>query len=119
MLLKAPRGSSVAICAPPRRFISIPKLSRVVKEVFFRNQVLSRYPGFYRSLLNSSSKTVRILARIVSRDPRSNTYKNLKYLERLTKLRHPEFYTAFKIKEALPVKRVPVEEQWRLGLLTT
>ena len=88
-------------------------------QVSLRNQVLSRYPGFYRSLLNSSSEEVSILARIVSRDPRSTTYRNLKYLERLTKLRQPEFYTAFKIKEALPVQKVPVGEQWRLGLLTS
>ena len=88
-------------------------------QVSLRNQVLSRYPGFYRSRLNSSSKEVRNLARIVSRYHRSTTYRNLKYLERLTKLRHPEFYTAFKIKEALPVQTVPVGEQWRLGLLTS
>merc|ERR1711888_158098 len=53
-------------------------------QVSLRNQVLSRYPGFYRNLLNSASKEVRILARIVSRDPRSNTWMNLQYLERLT-----------------------------------
>ena len=49
-----------------------------------RNQVLSRYPGFYRNLLNSPSKEVRILARLVANDPRSNTCKNLRYLKELT-----------------------------------
>ena len=88
-------------------------------QVSLRNQVLSRYPGFYRNLLNSASKEVRILARIVSRDPRSNTWKNLQYLERLTNLRQPHSYSAFRLKEALPVKKVPVGEQWRLGLLTS
>ena len=82
-----------------------------------RNQVLSRYPGFYRNLLNSASKEVRILARIVARDPRSTTWKNLQYLERLTNLKQPHLYSASRIKETLPVQKVPVGEQWRLGLL--
>ena len=88
-------------------------------KVSLRNQVLSRYPGFYRNLLNSASKEVRILARIVSKDPRSTTWKNLQYLEKLTNMRQPQLYSAFRIKEALPVKKVPVGEQWRLGLLTS
>ena len=47
-----------------------------------RNQVVSRYPGFYRGLPSSPSREVRVLARIVSRDPRSTTCKNLNYLNR-------------------------------------
>ena len=50
-------------------------------QVSLRNQALSRYPGFYRGLLNSPSKEVKMLARMVSRDPRSTTCRNLKYLE--------------------------------------
>ena len=49
-------------------------------QVSLRNQALSRYPGFYRGLLNSPSKEVKMLARMVSRDPRSTTCRNLKYL---------------------------------------
>ena len=49
-----------------------------------RNQVLSRYPGFVQSLLNSPSKEVRLLTNIVVRNPKSTTYKNIKYIENLT-----------------------------------
>ena len=40
-------------------------------------QVLGRYPAFFQKLLSSPSKEVRLLANIVSRDPRSTTSKNL------------------------------------------
>ena len=82
-----------------------------------RNQILSRYSGFYRNLLNSPSKEVRILTRIVSADPRSPTCANLKYLQKMTGLSQPQFYSSIRIKMALPVKEVPEAEQWRLGLL--
>ena len=42
-----------------------------------RNQILSRYAGFYRKLLNSPSREVRGLARIISSDPRSTTCRNI------------------------------------------
>ena len=84
-----------------------------------RNQVLSRYPGFYRGLLNSPSKEVRILARMVSRDPRSTTNRNLKYLEQKTNLKNPEFCSSWKVRDALPVQNVPEKEKWRLGLIST
>ena len=82
-----------------------------------RNQILSRYPGFYRTLLNSPSKEVRVLARIVSEDPRSSTFSNLKYLERVTGLIRPQFCSAAKVSQALPVKENPESEKWRIGLL--
>ena len=39
-----------------------------------RNQVLSRYPGFFQKLLHSPSREVQCLAHIVSRDPQSTVY---------------------------------------------
>ena len=84
-----------------------------------RNQVLSRYPGFYRNLLSSPSREVRILARVVASDPRSTTCRNLRYLERITNLNQPQFCSALKVREALPVQHVPEKEKWRLGLLSS
>ena len=81
-----------------------------------RNQVLSRYPGYFRKLLESPSKEVRVLARIVSTDPRSTTCANLRYLERLTGLR-TQCYSLDRVKVSLPVQKVPAAEEWRLGLL--
>ena len=88
-------------------------------ETTFRNQILSRYPGFYRKLLLSPSKEVGILAKIVANDPRSTTCLNLRYLRGITSIDKEEFFSSWRIREALPVKHVPEGEVWRLGLLTT
>ena len=82
-----------------------------------RNQVLSRYSGFYQNLINSPSKEVRTLVRIISADPRSVTCSNLRYLQRITGLSQPQLYSSARIKIALPIKEVPDSEKWRLGLL--
>ena len=82
-----------------------------------RNQVLSRYPGFFQNLISSPSKEIRLLANIVSRDPQSTTCRNIKYIERLTEL-SPWDYSGQRIKQQLPVQEVPDNQQWRLGFLT-
>ena len=89
------------------------------EQISLRNQILSRYPGFFRNLLSSPSKEVRILARMVSADPRSTTCSNLRYLRELTGMDNAEYYTSWKIRETLPIKKVPECEHWRLGLLTS
>ena len=86
-------------------------------QVSLRNQILSRYPGFYRKLLLSPSKEVRMLVRMVDSDPRSTTCQNLRYLRRVTNLEHPELYSSWRIRKELPSKCVPDGEKWRLGLL--
>ena len=85
----------------------------------FRNQILSRYPAFYRKLLDSPSKEVRILARIVAKDPRSTTCLNLRYMREMTSMDQAELFSSWRIREVLPVKQVPQGEQWRLGLMTS
>ena len=84
-----------------------------------RNQILSRYPGFFQGLLQSPSREVRFLAKIVSADPRSSTCSNLRYLSQMTRLNKPEFMTSARIRMALPVRNVPDGEKWRLGLLAS
>ena len=76
-----------------------------------RNQILSRYPGFY-------SKEVRMLLKMVESDPRSTTCQNLRYLRKVTKLENSEQYSSWRIRKELPLKYVPEPEKWRLGLLT-
>ena len=49
-----------------------------------RNQVLGRYPAFFQKPLSSPSKEIRLLASIVSRDPRSTTSKNLLYMKKVS-----------------------------------
>ena len=82
-----------------------------------RNQILSRYPKFYRQLLESPSKEIRTLVRIVSGDPRSTTCKNLKLIRNLTNLSEAEYFSRHRILMDLPVKTVPQSEVWRLRLL--
>ena len=83
-----------------------------------RNQVLGRYPSFFQKLLNSPSKEVALLARIVGRDPRSVTFKNLKYVDKLAGL-SPWDFSSKRIKVNLPVKSVPDNELWRTRMLDT
>ena len=86
--------------------------------VSMRNQILSRYAGFHRKLMNSPSREVRGLVRIVSHDPRSTTCTNLRLLKEKSKMNQPELYSSAHVKAALPVQTVPENEKWRLGLLT-
>ena len=84
-----------------------------------RNQILSRYPGFYRKLLSSPSKEVRVLARMVAADPRSTTCRNLSYLREVTVMVNAEWYSSWRVRDSLPVQKVPEKERWRLGLLSS
>ena len=81
-----------------------------------RNQVLGRYPGFYRRLLDSPSKEVRMMAVFAAGQAQTVTAVNLAHLKSLTGL-DPAWDSIRQIKESLPVKTVPAGEQWRLGLL--
>ena len=89
------------------------------EHVSLRNQILARYPGFFRSLLGSPSKEVRLLARIVQLDPRSTTCSNLRYISQMSDLSNPENYSSAKVRMSLPVMEVPESEKWRLGLITS
>ena len=88
-------------------------------EYCLRNQILARYPGFFRSLLGSPSKEVRILAKIVQLDPRSSTCSNLRFISQVSGLSNPEDYSSSKVRMSLPVTEVPESEKWRLGLITS
>ena len=89
------------------------------KHTSLRNQILSRYPGFFRSLMSSPSREVRLLVRIVRDDPRSHTCLNLRYLRAMTGLDQVEKYASWRVIDALGRKSVPEKEKWRLGLLTS
>ena len=89
------------------------------EQLSLRNQILSRYPGFFRGLLSSPSREVRLLARLVKNDPRSTTCRNLRYIRKMTGLQQAESFSSWRIKGALGMLEVPENEKWRLGLLTT
>ena len=82
-----------------------------------RNQILTRYSGFFRTLLHSPSSEVQLLARLSVKDPRSPTYKNLELLKKRTNLEQPYQYSQARIKSSLKNIEVPELETWRLSLL--
>ena len=80
--------------------------------------VLGRYARFAQSLISSPSREINILARVVTRDIRSTTARNLRLLEKetdgLTWLS-----SSLKIKEAVSKKvvTVPESDAWRVPYL--
>ena len=81
-----------------------------------RNMVLVRYPRFYQRLLTSASSEVAIVAEVVAKDARSTTAGNLAFLGSETGLEVKEA-DRLEVRSMLPVKGVPENESWRLGLL--
>ena len=79
-------------------------------------QTMFRYPTFFQSLLNSPSREVTLLARIVARDNGSVTHHNVAHIERMYSI-SPWDYDAQIIKSSLPSLKVSEEEKWRIGLL--
>ena len=81
-----------------------------------RQQILSRYFKFYRSLINSPSHEVAVVARMVGKDAKSVTGKNLLNIRLETKL---NVFSAplQKIKDAISLATPPAPEQWKLYLL--
>ena len=84
--------------------------------VSLRNQVYGRYVTYFQNLLKSNSREIRHLVRIVSRDSRSVTCRNVEHLSALTGL-SPRDYSVGRIKEKLPKSLVPGGDRWRPGLL--
>ena len=86
--------------------------------VTVRRDVLARYVQFYRSLLTSPCREVNILAKVVTKDIRSITARNLKLVETetagLTWMDPPS-----KVREALAKGEptVPETDEWRIPYL--
>ena len=81
-----------------------------------RNQILARYSKFVSKLLASPSKEIVFLINLNLRDARSVTCNNIRHLN--DKIGCDALKTAnWKVKTLLPVKVVPQEEMYRIGLL--
>ena len=84
-----------------------------------RNQAMTRYIKFYRSLLSSPYKEVAVVSRIVRRNAASTTGLNLLNIQLETKL-NPWANPFRKFREHYQMKtEVPEMDQWRLPLLAT
>ena len=81
-----------------------------------RVQVLSRLPKFYRRLVESPSKEVKLLAGLATRDARTVLACNLAHVSELAGL-NCKVEGAAAVRSALPLQTVPECESWRVGLL--
>ena len=81
-------------------------------------ELVSRYAGFYKSLLASPNWEVNIMARIAAKDIRSVTGRNLRLIE-VASNGQTWVTSKSKIKEGLRTTavHVPPTDQWRIGLL--
>ena len=86
-----------------------------------RTDMLARFVNFFKGLRSSASHEVRILSRLLARDVRSVTGKNLNLIKELTKL-NPWNTPIAHIKVALyneEAVEVPELNAWRLPYLVT
>ena len=81
-----------------------------------RTELLARYVNFHKALLKSKSSEVQFLAEIVTSDVRTTTSRNLALVQQVTGL-DPSKVTSHKVREAVKVADVPVNDVWRLRLL--
>ena len=82
-----------------------------------RQQILSRYCKFIRSLMTSPSKEVAVLARIAGRNASSVTGRNILNISLETNL-NPLLSPLARLKEVLSRPTpVPEADQWRIRLL--
>ena len=77
-----------------------------------KQQLAARFVNFFRSLRESLSPEVRIVANMVGRCVRSNTGKNLANIERETGL-DPWRSQAWKVRDKIKRVEVPDKEGWR------
>ena len=81
-----------------------------------RSTLLSKFHGFFLSLLHSPSKEVSVLARLAARDIRTVFGSNVKLLQEVSGL-DPWEAGKWEMKRALQYvewREVPEEDQWRL-----
>ena len=84
--------------------------------VTLRNQAYSRYVNFFQQLFGSSSREVRHLVRIVARDVRSVTSRNVNLVTSSSGL-SPWNFAKWRVKEKLTIRAVPENQEWRTTLL--
>ena len=81
-----------------------------------KQQLVSRFVNFFRSLLKSQSTEVKVVASIVARCARSITGRNLKNIQLETKM-DPWREEAWKIRQSVKLEEVPDREGWRVQYL--
>ena len=81
-----------------------------------RQQILGRFPKFIKSLLDSPSLEVAVIARVVIRDAKTTTGKNVLNVQLETGLDVVSTPLS-KMKEMFSPVKVPVPDSWKFYLL--
>ena len=71
---------------------------------------------FVQKLLQSPSKEIRFLSKILINDPRSTIGKNDWFLDNLTNVSIVVTSNS-KVKQLIPINPIPANDQWRIRLL--
>ena len=86
-----------------------------------RVDILTRFVKFFHSLRKSASREVQVLARLLARDIRSVTGRNLQYIYDASGL-NPWTASHLMLRNALiagEVVKVPLQDSWRLPYLAS
>ena len=78
-----------------------------------RQKLLPQYAGFFQSLLSSASTEVQLVANIVARNVRTNTGRNLRFIQEEFSV-SPWLAAASMIREKYPACEVPPDQEWVL-----
>ena len=81
-----------------------------------RSQTYVKYTKFVQKLLQSPSKEIRFLSKILINDPRSTIGKNVWFLDNLTNV-SIVVTSKHKVKQLIPINPIPANDQWRIRLL--
>ena len=81
-----------------------------------KTELMSRYTNFYRSVSTSASFELCLLSKIVCKDVRSTTKRNLSFIEHETSL-DPCTASPQEVKSSVIPNEVPRNQHWRLNLL--
>ena len=83
-----------------------------------KTMLCSRYVGFYKSLIQSSKLSVRILAKLFQGDQRTVLGKTLFTLCRLSEAQNTDSLSCQVVKKNIKYFDVPEAEVWRLDMVT-
>ena len=81
-----------------------------------KTELMARYGNFYNSLCSSKSSEVRFMSSFVVKDIRSTTAKNLATIRRESGFKSLTVPSTA-VRQHVPLTEVPVNQDWRLGLL--
>ena len=81
-----------------------------------RKQICTRYTNFFQKLFSSTSKEIRHLANIVSRDAKSSVFRNIQFVKEAAGI-SPWDFSRREIAQKIENAPIPPNNEWRMTLL--